>query len=143
MKVYETFCEQICLASHITGNAADKLWDNILSKRSLWDDLKKFPSEPRSAFMSMRQPPERRIRNYLKNNIFKEMRDLAGSDTRHFQLHMRPEQYLIYGHTHDAYVDDGRRVANTGSLGFGDEHKLEYIEIIDDKVELKGFNPHG
>lgn len=140
MKRYETFCEYMCLAGDDAGNAAEKLWELILSKRSLWNSLKKFPSEPRSALMSMRQPPEIRIRNYQKHNIFGPIRELAGADTRHCLLHMHPEQYLIYGHTHEAYVDDSRRVANTGSWGLGEEHKLEYIEIVDDRVELKEFS---
>lgn len=140
MKIYETFCEYMCLAGDNAGNAADRLWEMLLSKRSLWNSLKKFPSAPRSAFMSMRQPPEIRIKNYRKNNIFRPIKELAGADTRHSRLHMRPEQYLIYGHIHEAYVDDDRKVANTGSWGFGHDQKLEYIEIIDDKVELKEFS---
>ncbi|WP_321430552.1 metallophosphoesterase family protein [uncultured Methanolobus sp.] len=141
MKMYESFCEHMCLARDETGNAADKLWDMMLAKRSLLSSLKKFPKEPKSAFMAMRQPPEIRIRDFQENKVFRPIRELAGADSRHLLLHMHPEQYLIYGHTHDAYVDDARKVANTGSWGFGHEKKLEYIEIINDKVELKEFNP--
>jgi len=141
MKMYESFCDHMCLAGDNTGIAADKLWDIMLSKRSLLSSLKNFPKEPKSAIMSMRQPPEIRIRDYQKTKIFRPIRELASTDTRHLMLDVHPEQYLIYGHTHEAYVDDDKMVANTGSWGFGDEQKLEYIEIIDDRVELKDFQP--
>jgi predicted phosphodiesterase len=67
--------------------------------------------------------------------------ELAAANTRHFLLNVRPEQYLVYGHTHLAYVDDRNKVANTGSWGFGDKKALEYIEINNDKVKLKEFKP--
>lgn len=140
MKTYEAFCEHMCLAGDNAGHTAEKLWEQLLSKRSFLDSLKMFPSEPKSALMSLRQPPEMRIRNYQKYKIFRPIRELAGAETRHFLLPIHPEQYLIYGHTHEAYVDDEKKVANTGSWGFGEEKKCEYIEIVDDKVSLKEFN---
>ena len=141
MKTYETFSEHMCLAGDDAGNAAEMVWEEIQSKRSFWDTLKRFPSEPKSALMSMMQPPEKRIRNFNKHNVIDPIMDLAGAKTRHFLLSIRPDQYMIYGHTHVAYVDDKNMVANTGSWGFGEDRGLEYIEIIDDKVELKEFKP--
>lgn len=141
MTTYETFSEHMCLAGDDAGNAAEELWEQIQSKRSFWDSLKRFPSEPKSALMSMMQPPEIRIRNYHKHNIIEPIMELAGADTRHFLLSIRPDQYMIYGHTHEAYVDNRKKVANTGSWGFGKDKRLEYIEITNDKVELKEFVP--
>ncbi len=139
MTTYETFSEHMCLAGDDAGNAAEMVWEEIQSKRSFWDTLKRFPSEPKSALISMMQPPEIRIRNYHKHNVIEPIMELAGAKTRHFLLNILPEQYLIYGHTHMAYVDDENKVANTGSWGFGDKKYLEYIEIVDDKVKLKEF----
>ncbi|WMW21181.1 UDP-2,3-diacylglucosamine diphosphatase [Methanolobus mangrovi] len=141
MKTYETFSEHMCLAGDDAGNAADKLWKSIQSHSSLWDSLKRFPENPQDALRSMIQPPEDRIKNFNKHNVIEPIEELAGAETRHFLLSIRPDQYLIYGHTHHAYVEDKNKVANTGSWGFGEDKKLEYIEITDDKVELKEFKP--
>lgn len=139
MKTYETFSEHMCLAGDDTGNAADKLWKSIQTHSSLWDSLKKFPENPRAALKSMMEPPETRIRNVHKHNVIEPIEELARAKTRHFLLSIRPEQYLIYGHTHHPYVEEENKVANTGSWGFGEEKKLDYIEIIDDVVNLKEF----
>ncbi|MBP1909359.1 UDP-2,3-diacylglucosamine diphosphatase [Methanolobus bombayensis] len=141
MKTYEAFSEHMCLAGDDAGNAAEMVWEEIQSKRSFWDTLKRFPSEPKSALQSMMEPPEKRIRNYHRHNVIEPIMELAAAKTRHFLLNVRPEQYLIYGHTHLAYVDDRNKVANTGSWGFGDKKDLEYIEIVDDKVKVKEFKP--
>jgi UDP-2,3-diacylglucosamine pyrophosphatase LpxH len=141
MSTYEAFSEHMCLAGDDAGNTAEMVWEEIQSKRSLWDTLKRFPSEPKSALRSMMEPPERRIGKYNRHNVVEPIMKLAAAKTRHFLLNVRPDQYLVYGHTHLAYVDNKNKVANTGSWGFGDKKDLEYIEIDNDRVKLKVFKP--
>ena len=70
------------------------------------------------------------------------IRELAESDARHYMFGIKKDQYLIYGHTHDAYLDKDKKVANTGCWGVQDDpknKKLLYIEIIDDDVKIMSF----
>lgn len=70
------------------------------------------------------------------------IRELAESDARHYMFGIKKDQYLIYGHTHDAYLDKGKKVANTGCWGVQDDpknKKLLYIKIIDDDVKIMSF----
>ncbi|WP_094228610.1 UDP-2,3-diacylglucosamine diphosphatase [Methanolobus psychrotolerans] len=139
MKTYETFSEQMCLAGDDTGNAADAAWKLFQSSRSILDSLKRIPENPLDALRSMMKPPEERIRNFNKHNVIEPIEELAGAETRHFLFDIHPGQHLIYGHTHHQYLKKENKVANTGSWGFGDDKKLEYIEIVNDEVMLKEF----
>ncbi|WP_157860270.1 hypothetical protein [Methanosarcina acetivorans] len=51
---------------------------------------------------------------------------------------MKPDQFLIYGHAHYPTQHPreplNKKVANTGIWGFGEDKKLCYVEIKDDKV---------
>jgi len=139
MKTYETFSEHMCLTGDDTGNAAEALWKLHQSNKSLWNALKRIPENPYAALKSMMDPPETRIRNSHKHNIIEPIEELAEADTKHFLLDIRPEHFLVYGHTHYPYINNEKKVANTGSWGFGDEKKFCYMEIVDDKVDLKEF----
>lgn len=139
MKTYETFSEQMCLMGDDTGNAADSLWKLIQSHSSLLDNLKRIPENPYAALKSMMEPPEVRIRNYHKHNVIDPINALAAAETRHFLFKMRPEHYLVFGHTHYPFVKDTNRVANTGSWGFGEDKKCYYVEIDNDVISLNEF----
>ena len=70
------------------------------------------------------------------------IRDIAGSDARHYMFGIKKDQYLIYGHTHEAYLDKDTKVANTGCWGVQTNQKDKeflYIEIIDDDVKIMSF----
>ncbi|SFM83501.1 UDP-2,3-diacylglucosamine diphosphatase [Methanolobus profundi] len=139
MQTYEKFSEQMCLAGDDEGDIADAAWKIYQAGRAYIDKLKRLPENIYAAFDSMGNPPEKRLRG--KHDALGSIKDLAGASTRHYLLSIRPEQYMIYGHTHEAYVDKRNMVANTGSWGFGKDEKLEYIEIANDEVELKEFVP--
>jgi len=143
MKTYETFSEQLCLAGDDEGNAADAVYKGIQACRSVLDNLKRLPNNPKAALKSMMEPPEERIRNFNRHNVIEPVEKLAGAETRHYLLGIRPEQFLIYGHTHHPYKDIPNSVANTGSWGFVDpmdhKKKYSYIEITGDVPRLKKF----
>lgn len=143
MKTYETFSEQLCLAGDDEGNAADAVYKGIQACRSVLDTLKRLPNNPKAALKSMMEPPEERIRNFNRHNVIEPIEKLAEAETRHYLFGIRPEQFLIYGHTHHPYKDIPNSVANTGSWGFVDpmdhKKKYSYIEIIGDVPRLKKF----
>jgi UDP-2,3-diacylglucosamine pyrophosphatase LpxH len=78
----------------------------------------------------------------IPENISFSIREIAESDARHYMFGIKKDQYLIYGHTHDAYVDENKSVANTGCWGIQDKpenRKFLYLEIIDDDVQIMSF----
>lgn len=84
------------------------------------------------------------IRNFeiSKHIDYFTIRELAESDARHYMFGIKKDQYLIYGHTHDVYVDRDKKVANTGCWGVQDDPKNKkflYLEIIDDDVNIMSF----
>ncbi len=67
--------------------------------------------------------------------------EIAESNSRHNMFGIKKDQYLIYGHTHKAYVNEDKKVANTGCWGIQNSEKRNlYIEIIDDKVTIMNFS---
>jgi hypothetical protein len=69
------------------------------------------------------------------------IKEIAESNSRNNMFGIKKDQYLIYGHTHEAYVNEEKKVANTGCWGIQNSEKRNlYIEIIDDKVMIKNFN---
>lgn len=138
MKTYEAFSEQMCLVGDDTGNAADEAWKLFQSSKSILDCLKRVPDNPHAALKSMMEPPEVRIRNSNKHNVIEPMEELARSNVRNFLLGMKPNQFLIYGHTHYPTNHPGdikfENVANTGSWGVGEDRKYWYVKIEDGKV---------
>jgi predicted phosphodiesterase len=65
---------------------------------------------------------------------------LAESDVRHFLMGIKPNQFLVYGHTHypTDYFNPGdsipKTVANTGCWGIGEDEEFWYLEIEGDEV---------
>ncbi len=143
MKTYETFSEHLCLAGDDEGNAADAVYRASQLSKSFWHNLKRVPDSPYAALKSMMEPPQKRIRNVERHNVIEPVKNLAKAETRHYLFGIRPEQSLIYGHTHHPYVDIPNNVANTGSWGFVDpmdhKKKCSYIEITGDVPRLKNF----
>ena len=140
MKTYETFSENMCLAGDDEGNAADAAYKLFRSCDAILHKLKRLPENPWDAMKSMMELPEKRIRNVHRHNVIKPIMELAEAETRHYLFGIRPEQFLVYGHTHVPYVNPDGMVANTGSWGFGDKRTCDYLEIIDDVPVLKEFN---
>ena len=53
---------------------------------------------------------------------------------------MKPDENLIFGHTHRPFINKDKKVANTGSWVNElkeKEHQNSYIEINDGEMELK------
>lgn len=82
----------------------------------------------------------------IPKNVTFSVREIAESDARHYMFGIKKDQYLIYGHTHAAYVDMNRSVANAGCWGVQekpDNRKFLYLEISDDDVRIMSFVGKG
>lgn len=142
MSTYETFSEHLCLAGDDTGNAAEALWKLYTASKSWISNLVKVPENIELTLKSMFDPPEKRLTG--KHAVIDPIETLANaSDVRHFLIGIRPEEFLIYGHTHRPYIDTTNRVANTGCWGVGDEgtdgKNFSYLEIEDGIPKLNTF----
>jgi len=68
------------------------------------------------------------------------IREIAESDSRHYMFGIKKDQYLIYGHTHVAYVNENKKVANTGCWDIQNSEKgYLYVKIVEDNVKIMNF----
>lgn len=137
MTAYENFCEGLCLAGDDTGNAADKLWETFNATKSALDSLKRLPSDVKGAIDSMMRPPETRLSG--PHGARSTVERLASSKARTVYLGMEPDEFLIFGHTHNPFCDQENRVANTGSWRREPCDHYSFIEIDDGNVTLNKF----
>ncbi len=127
VEAYEKFCERMCYTEDIFGEYASNLWNWIENRRESWWRYR--------AIKTGRRNPDYEDR----------IRRLALSGGKDVPLGIRPDEKLIFGHTHDPFVSQDNFVANTGSWVSGPREspgipKNTYIKIIDGKLELKTFD---
>ncbi|MDI9616687.1 MAG: UDP-2,3-diacylglucosamine diphosphatase [Methanothrix sp.] len=139
MTAYETFAEGLCLAGDDTGNAADKLWDTFKVAKSALDGIKRLPSDVKGAIDSMMQSPG--IRMTGPHNVRTIVEQLASSMARVVYLGMKPDEFLIFGHTHRPFCDQKNHVANTGSWNKEPCDHYSFIEIDEGHITPKTFLP--
>jgi UDP-2,3-diacylglucosamine pyrophosphatase LpxH len=121
---YEQFSDYMCFNNDVTGSFASKMWDIIQKHGSAQKmaDLKKAPHE----------------RETIDN-----IRNFAESKGIFMLLGMKPDEKLVFGHTHRPFISDDRKIANSGS--WVNEHadrRLQntYVKIIDGQMEVKIFD---
>jgi len=115
----------MCFSDDFIGGLAGNLWSLIQG-----DNLKeKFEKNPRARLESLEET--------LK--IYK----LAVSTGKSFILGMKPDERLIFGHTHGPFINKEKTVANAGSwtMELQSEYQNSYIEIVEGNIELKFFKP--
>jgi UDP-2,3-diacylglucosamine pyrophosphatase LpxH len=123
---YEKFSELMCWNNDLTGAIASKAWD--------WLNAHKASGK----FHLLKRPPEER-------KIIDKVYDFAMNVEKHMILDMKPEEMLVYGHTHMPYISSDGTVANTGSwvnetsVGMGKSSQNHYITISEGQMELRTF----
>jgi UDP-2,3-diacylglucosamine pyrophosphatase LpxH len=80
----------------------------------------------------MKKPP------YERKGI-DEIYDSAVSRSAYILLGMKPNENLVFGHTHRPFINKERTVANTGSWVKELSSQNTYIDISEGKMELKIF----
>jgi UDP-2,3-diacylglucosamine pyrophosphatase LpxH len=120
---YECICEILCnRTGGFTGRLFSGLWDYIKSSAKLKKNSKVF---------SIQKPPKERL-------DIKDIETLSKSiKTRGIFLGMKENEYLVFGHTHYPFVDNERRVANSGSWIKYDKDYDSYLVIENGKIDLK------
>ncbi len=124
LKMYEEFSNEMCFNEDTTGGFLSKIWD-----------LKSFLDKKRRFKKDMNKDPHKR-------ESINKVDEFALSLGKYPLLGMKPNENLIFGHTHRPFISEDRKVANTGS--WIDELPIKkqqnsYIEISNGQMELKFF----
>ena len=124
IEMYEEFSEKMCFSGDIIGGLAGQIWSLING-----NDLKeKLEKNPRSRLESLEK----------LTTIYK----FAISKGKCFYIGMKPDERLIFGHTHGPFINSDKTVANVGSWVNelpNKDYQNSYIEISDGNMELKFF----
>jgi UDP-2,3-diacylglucosamine pyrophosphatase LpxH len=124
---YEMFSENMCFAEDMIGGFASSLW---CMKSGCEDIIKKTTD-------FLKKPPNEREKI---GNLY----NLAISKGAYILLGMKPDEYLVYGHTHRPYLSDKHLRANTGAWVKDDalsEASINtYVRISDGEVKLRKYN---
>ncbi len=125
IELYEKFSQKMCFTEDIIGGIAGFLWDFLqISRRSLdrvTEEMKKTPQN--------------------RKKICK-VYELSISPNRYPLLSMKPDEKLVFGHTHRPFINKDKTVVNTGSWVNelpSEEYQNSYVEISDGKIKLKFF----
>jgi UDP-2,3-diacylglucosamine pyrophosphatase LpxH len=124
---YEKFSEKMCFVENVIGGLASRLW-SLMEKNSMEAQVRKIRKSP-----------------HEREKIDK-VKSIAVSEARYILLGMKPNEILVFGHTHKPFINKETTVANTGSwIDEVDELSREkltnnYVKISDGRMELKTFD---
>jgi len=121
---YETLSDHMCFGGDVVGGVASNMWDIIqkLDAKRRFTDLNKVPHERKTI-----------------DNI----EEFAKSKGVYMLLGMKPDEKLVFGHTHKPFINDDRTIVNTGSWVNETSNKQSqntYVKISKGQMELKRFD---
>jgi UDP-2,3-diacylglucosamine pyrophosphatase LpxH len=124
MKLYESLARRLSYHSGLTGQAASGLWHAICS----------FTQGEGEYLSSMLNGPESRLHG--EHGAEDKITRLAKSKSRRLLLGGLFD-WLVYGHTHNPFIDPDSRTINTGSWGRNrSPDKMWYLKIANGTPEL-------
>ena len=109
------------------GGLASFLW-SFVEKECMQAQIRKMRKSP-----------------HLREKIDK-IYDIAISQARYMLIGMKPDEGLVYGHTHRPFINKERTVANTGSWVdevnelSKEKSQNKYVKISNGLMELKTFD---
>jgi predicted phosphodiesterase len=114
----------MCFGGDVVGGVASNMWDIIqnLGAKRKFTELNKAPHERKTI-----------------DNI----RKFAESKGVYMLLGMKPDEKLVFGHTHKPFINDDRTVANTGSWVnemANEQSQNTYVKVSSGQMELKRFD---
>ncbi len=137
LETFENIYKEMCFNGDILGRAESEIWDIPKELEKIFNYLKTelSGSEKQKFIEKMYQNPNER-------KDIDKVYDFATSNGKNYLLGMKPNEKLVYGHTHRPFITDDKTVANTGSWINELEDKNyqnSYVEIEDGEMELKFF----
>lgn len=129
LSTYETFSEHLCLGGDDSGNAASTVWDLYQSSKSWLSGLTKLPENISGALSSMMDAPDKRLTG--PHQAGTAIDSLASSAARPMYLGAGRDEFFIFGHTHEPFMDLANKVINTGSWNKAPCDAYSFLEIDD------------
>ena len=142
---YEDLSESMCLNGNMVGKIEDESWDlaqkTIDEIEETFNRFREVTDKMKSLENQMKQNSRDRLESLVET---KKIYNLAISHGKYYLLGMKPDERLVFGHTHGPFINKEKTVVNTGS--WVDELKSKqyqnsYVEINEGNIELKFFNP--
>lgn len=135
LEMYEEASAKMCFNDKLIGGIVAQVWDVIqgsdLQEKIEGNDLtEKLGMSPHQRLESFDDP--------------KKIYNIANSKGKSFFLGMKPDERLVFGHTHDPFINNDKTVVNTGSWVNeleSKEYQNSYVEISNGNMELKFFKP--
>jgi hypothetical protein len=144
IKEYEEFSEKMCFTENVMEQGersppkitlnmsfAEEVLGWVIFRVSNSLEKRRWGSILRATEI-MKKPP------YERKGI-DEIYDSAVSRSAYILLGMKPNENLVFGHTHRPFINKERTVANTGSWVKELSSQNTYIDISEGKMELKIF----
>ena len=126
---YEKICTYLCdRTSSLIGKRLSELWELLHNGLSL-------SPNSLSKIESITKPPEER-----KENLEKIKNIVESVACRQLFFGIRDDEFLVFGHTHKPFINQDKRVANTGSWLKYRERKYTFIKIKDGEIELLDYH---
>lgn len=124
---YEILSDHMCFGGDVVGGLASHTWDIIqdLGVKRKFAELNKVPHE----------------RGTIDN-----IEKFAESKGAYVLLGMKPDERLVFGHTHKPFINDDKTIANTGSWvneTANEQAQNTYVKISNGQMELKTFDEKG
>ncbi|UTB32184.1 MAG: UDP-2,3-diacylglucosamine diphosphatase [Methanobacterium sp. ERen5] len=122
--MYEDFSEKMCFSEDVIGGVAGQIWDIIQGS----DIKERLERDPRKRFETTEES--------LK--IYK----MANSTGKCYLFGMKPNERLVFGHTHGPFINHNKTVVNSGSWTGelkNKDYQNSYVEINDGNMELKFY----
>jgi UDP-2,3-diacylglucosamine pyrophosphatase LpxH len=122
---YEELSEGMCFADNFMGGLLSDIWA-LLNKNSVYNRIKKI----------------KRYNIKYRNN---KINRLALSEGKYLLLGMRPDEILVFGHTHKPFINEKARVINTGCWVNENDPSIQntYLKISNGFMELKTFDENN
>lgn len=137
LDMYETFADLMCLSDDDIGREAQRLWRFFTATRTI-KGYKNILSTIRFCLA------RRKIRESLeepKTRLTDVKLGLIGGEA--VELSKREDATIVFGHTHNGFVDKKRRIVNAGCWvsepGAPSEYETSYLEIVGEKITLHNY----
>ena len=141
LEEYERFSEAMCFNEDIVGGIEGDSWDLAHKAKSEIEEsinkVKEVFVKMESFKNEMKADPRDRLDSLDET---KKIYEFATSMGKYFLLGMKPDERLVFGHTHGPFINEEKTVANTGSwIDELEEKKYQnsYVEINNGEMQLK------
>jgi UDP-2,3-diacylglucosamine pyrophosphatase LpxH len=134
IRIYEAFANLLCFGGDIMGATVDFFWD-------LYKETMTAVTMPKQWFYEnferAKEPPPKRLMRKDIKRIYQAIKDKRIKDKT------VTDTFVVFGHTHDPFVDETCQIANAGSWVDDPKYphleKYTYITIEEGTMNMESF----